>query len=415
MARINDRDTRPARGLIAVLVLAASAGAQSKPDAITVLERAHEAIDAVDTFRFHSRRTLMGSLSSRAPSIEADVRAGRLEGDERFPWKIVIEGEAAASAERGAHGFVFAYDGKSVTAGDSAERIARVSSPKTIFTAAKPNAIVAANWLLRWDQLVRDPIIEKKFTHIITYDGEAMVDGELCHVVRMELSEFPQVDEYEFWWFISAEDYLPRRTDALYYDVGGVGTGFESIVITGLEADGPMRESELRLTIPSGYTVEEVKEEEVAAKEDPRRGGGGGLVGKPAPDFTLKSTTGETVSLQDFRGQVVVLDFWATWCGPCRMAMPSLQKVHEKYGGAGAVVLGLNCWENADPDKFMKDNKFTYATLLQADSVASAYGVSGIPTLVVVGKDGTIAGYEVGFRADLEQHLSGIIDEAKAK
>ena len=281
---------------------------QSKPDAITVLERAHEAIDAVDTFRFHSRRTLMGSLSSRAPSIEADVRAGRLEGDERFPWKIVIEGEAAASAERGAHGFVFAYDGKSVTAGDSAERIARVSSPKTIFTAAKPNAIVAANWLLRWDQLVRDPIIEKKFTHIITYDGEAMVDGELCHVVRMELSEFPQVDEYEFWWFISAEDYLPRRTDALYYDVGGVGTGFESIVITGLEADGPMRESELRLTIPSGYTVEEVKEEEVAALERQRDQAYAVLDEAESilKDLTITAPTSGTVTTRMVEGGEVV-------------------------------------------------------------------------------------------------------------
>jgi peroxiredoxin len=90
--------------------------------------------------------------------------------------------------------------------------------------------------------------------------------------------------------------------------------------------------------------------------------------------------------------------------------MPNLQKLHEKYKDKGVVVLGLNCWESADPVAFMKENGYTYGLILKADEVAKAYGVSAIPTLVVVGPDGKIRHRALGTGG--EEAVERAINEA---
>lgn len=129
-------------------------------------------------------------------------------------------------------------------------------------------------------------------------------------------------------------------------------------------------------------------------------------VGEPAPEWSLKDDKNETVALKDLRGKVVLVDFWATWCGPCRMVMPEIQKLHEQFGDKGLVVLGMNTWEGRDkltPEaadaqavKFKHDNKYTYRGLLRADDAAKAYGVSGIPAMFVIGPDGKLVGQWIG-------------------
>ena len=80
--------------------------------------------------------------------------------------------------------------------------------------------------------------------------------------------------------------------------------------------------------------------------------------------------------------------------------MPGIQKIHEKYGGKGAVVFGINCWENADAAKFMKDEGYTYGLLLEGDEAASAYSVSGIPAIYVIGPDGKVIYGSVWFQGE---------------
>ena len=104
------------------------------------------------------------------------------------------------------------------------------------------------------------------------------------------------------------------------------------------------------------------------------------------------------------------MDFWATWCGPCRQIMPALQKLHEKYKDQGAVVIGMNCWESGDPLAYMKDKGFNYGLIMNADEAAKAYGVSAIPTLYVIGKDGKVVHRSVG--ADSVEDLEAAIQKA---
>jgi thiol-disulfide isomerase/thioredoxin len=140
-------------------------------------------------------------------------------------------------------------------------------------------------------------------------------------------------------------------------------------------------------------------------------------VGDAAPDFALKDLSGAEVSLASLKGKVVVLDFWATWCGPCKAAMPVIQKLHDEYASKGVAVLGVNTWEQNQKAvrDYIASKKYTYPCLLDGDKLAEAYGVPGIPTLVVIGKDGKVALIEVGLSDATGGGLRTAIDAALGK
>ncbi len=126
--------------------------------------------------------------------------------------------------------------------------------------------------------------------------------------------------------------------------------------------------------------------------------------GKPAPDFTAKDLNGKGVSLSSLKGKVVVVDFWASWCGPCRMVMPHIQEIHEKYG-KDVAVLAVDTWDTkAACLNFLKESpQYTMPVLLdpasdnQSASIATkSYGVNGIPTTIIIDKDGIVRTYAVG-------------------
>jgi pentatricopeptide repeat protein len=127
---------------------------------------------------------------------------------------------------------------------------------------------------------------------------------------------------------------------------------------------------------------------------------------KPAVQFVLKDIEGKTVTLSDLKGKVVVVDFWATWCGPCKMSFPTLQKVYEKYKSHPQVAIyALDTWENVSGKekedlvkKFLADNKYTFPVLYD-EGMVDKYGVEGIPTKFVIDKKGAIAFKSVGFNS----------------
>ncbi|MBN2053624.1 redoxin domain-containing protein [bacterium] len=121
--------------------------------------------------------------------------------------------------------------------------------------------------------------------------------------------------------------------------------------------------------------------------------------GKKAPAFELRDLNGNIVRLADFKGKVVLVDFWATWCGPCRKIIPDLVRLHTNYHTKGLEIIGLSL--DRQPEKvlpsFIQQNKISYPIAAASQRLAAEFGgVKYIPTLFVVDKNGTIVGQHVG-------------------
>jgi peroxiredoxin/outer membrane lipoprotein-sorting protein len=122
------------------------------------------------------------------------------------------------------------------------------------------------------------------------------------------------------------------------------------------------------------------------------------LIGKPAPDFKLKGLDGVEVKLSDLKGNVVLLDFWATWCGPCRASLPHLDEIYQEFKDKGLKAYAVDLREDeATVKAFIEKTNLGIPPLFDKDGKASkGFGVSGIPQTVVIGKDGTIKKIVVG-------------------
>ena len=137
-----------------------------------------------------------------------------------------------------------------------------------------------------------------------------------------------------------------------------------------------------------------------------------------AADFTLRNLDGQSVSLSSFRGKVVLVNFWATWCGPCQVEMPHLQKLHVELGQKGLVILGISADDSklsASVKPLVKSKGLTYTILQDPDTrVVSQFNPSKtLPYNVIVGKDGKIvsthAGYNPGDEVALRDELIALL------
>src|SRR5690348_14747442 len=131
----------------------------------------------------------------------------------------------------------------------------------------------------------------------------------------------------------------------------------------------------------------------------------------PAPQFTLPEKGGGQLSLAQYKGQVVMINFWASWCGPCRQEMPLLENIYKKYNKMGFTLIGVNV--EPDPkaaEGFLKDTPVNFPVIYDKDStVSKAYDVSGMPSTVIIDRKGNIRVLHRGYKpGDENEYLDSI-------
>lgn len=125
------------------------------------------------------------------------------------------------------------------------------------------------------------------------------------------------------------------------------------------------------------------------------------LTGKMAADFTLKDVDGNQIRLNELRGNIVLLDFWATWCQPCRKELPSIDKLNRQFKDKGVIVLGINSEQPGVVKGFLKKNEYSLTTLMDSKSaVHRMYGARSIPTVIVIDRAGLIKAHFIGGRSE---------------
>jgi peroxiredoxin len=374
-----------------------------EPDAMEVLRQADKAAKALTAASYEAECLGEGDMAGRVAHVKGTVLVkerrrsllGRIVGGVDRPQSMRIEAEMLKPGAKKGQKIKVATDG---------ERVYRIDEENEVFTTGTvPGAeslLAPATRLFMLEYVHPTPFKDELNGKSAKYEGRKEIGGVECHVVFVVYA-----NDSESRWYFGTQDYLPRRVDRLVKDDDQEGAVV--LQVTKLNTSPQFGQDDFKLSRPKGYEKKEYLARET--REVPLL-----KVGSPAPKWELKTPDGKTVALEDLRGKVVVLNFWATWCGPCKAAMAGVQKLHEQFKDRPVKVFGVNCWENesADPAKFMKDKECTYGLLLEADETAEAYRVSGIPTFYVIDQQGKILYANAGFTPEREKEIADIIDKA---
>lgn len=136
-----------------------------------------------------------------------------------------------------------------------------------------------------------------------------------------------------------------------------------------------------------------------------------------APDFTLKSRDGKNLRLSDYRGQVVMINFWASWCGPCRQEMPLLEDLYKRYSKLGFTIVGVNVdTDSSKANNYLKDVSVSFPIVYDTgNTVSKSFNVNAMPTTVIVDRNGNMRflhqGYKPGYENEYKKQVKQLIKE----
>lgn len=133
-----------------------------------------------------------------------------------------------------------------------------------------------------------------------------------------------------------------------------------------------------------------------------------------APDFTLKTLEGREIVLSGLKGKVVLLDFWATWCSPCKESIPHLIQLHKEYQGKGFELIGMSMDKGGEAEmvqRFVNQMDIPYPILMTPEGVSRNFKVTGLPTAILIDKEGKIREKIVGFNSAIGQQISAKVGE----
>lgn len=230
----------------------------------------------------------------------------------------------------------------------------------------------------------------------------------LSEAVKYTEGETQEVNELYIESLAATENYKKLQSEAEKFIVNGNGSEAikENLKAAYTNTNGSEEGFEEYLS-----KFEAEAEKELKAKLEKE------MINEPAPQFTLTDLNGNKISLADYKGKTVIIDFWATWCGPCRMSFPGMAKSIEKLGdGENVKFFFVNSWERVDDKeanakKFIEDNNYPFQVLMDTENkVIESFKVSGIPTKFIIGPDGNIRFKSVGYAGSTD----AIVDELTA-
>lgn len=134
-------------------------------------------------------------------------------------------------------------------------------------------------------------------------------------------------------------------------------------------------------------------------------------IGQTAPAFKVVTTAGQSVSLDSYRGHVLILDFFATWCQPCRYSIPHLIEMNKKFGRQGLQILGMNASDQSEKllSEFIDEQRITYQVALAGDAMLSDYAVRAVPVMYVIDKKGKVSEVYRGYNDEIGRSVERLV------
>ncbi|HWB18716.1 MAG TPA: TlpA disulfide reductase family protein, partial [Phycisphaerales bacterium] len=249
------------------------------------------------------------------------------------------------------------------------------------------------------------------------------IDGVTCHHIIIKQKIDPDTDAADksapastplyatIHEYFAASDFLLRKriSEIPPLHAGSAATDgpiTRTFTITNLKTNPDIDQSVFNPEIPEGYAERKPDGLDSILDNAKLR------IGDVAPDWDAKDPSGNTHTLSQYKGKVVLMDFWATWCGPCKAAMPGIQKLYDKFKDQDFVAFGLSVNDNGDPAAYMKSKNYTYTCLLNGENVIGPYGVGPLPQFFLIGRDGKVLYHAAGYDEKQEEKLSSIIQSA---
>ncbi len=252
----------------------------------------------------------------------------------------------------------------------------------------------------------------------ITLAEPAQVDGKAHPVLHLELNDGPTIDlRIDPQTHLIRQAVIDLKAGLEQRGATDVKRAQMTIDYTTSEPGAQLDADTFAWSPPAGAKdIEEVRRQQNAGMEQ-RMAQLKAWEGKDAPDFKLPGLDGKEVALKDLKGSPVLLDFWATWCGPCIVSMPHVEAIHREKGQQGLKVFAVNIGEEKDQvQAFVQEKGWQLPILLDTDSsVGTAYGASAIPYQVLIDKEGKIRKVAVGAGGPMKEEMDKAIDELLGK
>ena len=402
-----------------ILFLSISASAQPTPDAQAILNKVNETYRNLKSYQFEYK-TVSDSKTER-DGLTSTMR------DERLSRITVVRPDRIRVETQDSHSsVVFIADGNTVWLYSSQLNAytKRAVGRVDLFTAAKSN-------YSRYEEMARQ--VNTKLADYARLTAEphnlALVPNETltvegrqitCYVLSLVRGVGSNKDISRYWIDRERHIVLRESTDQTFpISPDSVMRSLRLVNFMSAAINEPVADSAFSYRPPKGaIEIDRLDTESLARK----RNAPVNRIGQAAPYFTLTDLNGAKVSLQSLRGKAVLLNFWASWCGPCVAEMPHLEKLHREYKNKDVIILGINDEDAEVAKNFLKRNGYTFNTLIDAEKQTwRLYRINAIPQSFFITKDGKIAAYVLGarrerdFRDGIEKALAWKIEEAGVK